>query len=78
MLSAGSIVGVGSAKIANVGIRTAAQFDLLTASDILLHVNGAAARSVPASNLLAGDISTLLQPSGTRRRSSSRKPTEAR
>src|SRR5690349_824374 len=44
----GTIVRVGSAKIANVGIRTSAQFTLVTESDIKNHLILGGVASIPA------------------------------
>lgn len=52
----GSIVPVGTAKIFNVGIRTAAQFDLITESDIKTRLILGGVASIPANNLVAGDV----------------------
>jgi len=53
----GSIDPIGKAKIINIGIRTAGQFDLITQSDVTLRLaSGTAARDIPSTNLLVGDV----------------------
>lgn len=52
----GTIVRVGTAKIANVGIRTSAQFTLVTESDIKNHLILGGVASIPAANIIANDI----------------------
>ncbi len=54
--SGGAILPVGKAKIANTGVRTAAQFDLITETDIKNHLLLGGVASIPAANIVAGDI----------------------
>ncbi|MGH9809403.1 MAG: hypothetical protein ACRD9W_19485, partial [Terriglobia bacterium] len=60
----GDILGVGKAQIANVGIRTSGQFDLVTESDIKNHLILGGVRSIPAVNLAAGDIFEVITNAG--------------
>jgi uncharacterized protein (TIGR03437 family) len=59
--SGGTINPIGKAKILNLGIRTAGQFDLITQSDVTLRLAGStSARDIPAANLVAGDVFYVL------------------
>ncbi len=53
----GAIAPIGKAKIVNIGIRTAGQFDLITQSDVTLRLAASTpAREIVAANLVAGDV----------------------
>ena len=47
---------LGKAQIVNIGIRTASQFDLITASDIKLRLAAGSERSIASSSLVIGDV----------------------
>ena len=62
--TAGEIDPQGKARVVNVGIRTSAQFDLLTQSDIKTRFLASSARNIPSANLVAGDVFYVLTNQG--------------
>ena len=56
----GTIVPAGKAKLINVAIRTSAQFDIISESDVRNRLVLGGSASIPASNLVVGDVFFVL------------------